>query len=155
MNIVIRKTNPIDLKNVLNAEQDPSNSKFVYQWSELEHLDSLSNPDIRHYVVADKDDCFLGYIILDDILNRSNSINLRRIVITKKSMGVGRTALNMIKEIVFEEFGAHRLWLDVFTDNLRAFELYKSVGFNLEGKLVESYLRDNIYVSQYIMAIVK
>jgi RimJ/RimL family protein N-acetyltransferase len=34
---------------------------------------------------------------------------------------------------VFDELGAHRLWLDVFEHNARARHVYRSMGFAEEG----------------------
>lgn len=152
--IEIRRTEPKDLSLVLEAEQHPENAMYVYQWSKEEHLSSLTNPNIRHYVIINKEtQSLVGYVILDDVLNSSSSINLRRIVITKKGAGIGKVTLELIKEIAFKELNAHRLWLDVFTDNEKAYELYLKSGFKQEGLLRESYLRNGRYASQYIMAI--
>lgn len=152
MKITIRKTKVNDLEDVLNAERHPDNSSYIYQWSHGEHEESLSNPDILHYVVCDENKEFCGYVILDNVQDRSRSVNLRRIVITKKGIGIGRVVLQKIQDIAFRELNIHRLWLDVFIDNNRAYELYKKVGFRLEGTLIDSYFRNGTYVSQHIMA---
>jgi diamine N-acetyltransferase len=54
---------------------------------------------------------------------------------------------------VFEEYGAHRLWLDVFDDNQRARYFYKSVGFKEEGVLRDAVRRGDRYDSLVIMSI--
>lgn len=97
----------------------------------------------------------MGYVILDDVLNTSHTINLRRIVITQKGQGIGKIVLELIKELAFKELNAHRLWLDVFTDNEKAYQMYLKSGFKQEGLLRESYLRKGQYTSQYIMSILK
>ena len=154
MSIILRKTTAADLDFVSAAESHPDNSNYVYQWSPAEHLAALSDPNLAHYVIEDSHTHeLLGYIILDEVQNSSHSINLRRLVVTVKNRGIGRLALEAIKKIAFEELAANRLWLDVFSDNLRAYQLYQKVGFIQEGLLRESYLRNCVYASQYIMAI--
>ncbi|MDQ5948395.1 MAG: N-acetyltransferase protein [Pseudomonadota bacterium] len=154
MSIILRKTTAADLDFVSAAESHPDNCNYVYQWSPVEHLAALSDPNLAHYVIEDSHTHeFLGYIILDEVQNSSHSINLRRLVVTVKNRGIGRLALEAIKQIAFEELAAHRLWLDVFSDNLRAYQLYQKVGFIQEGLLRESYLRNGVYASQYLMAI--
>lgn len=154
MNIVLRKTTTLDLEFVLAAERHPDNCNFVYQWSYDEHLIALNNANLAHYVIENiSSQELLGYVILDEVQNSSNSINLRRLVVTVKNRGIGRLALEAIKKIAFEELSAHRLWLDVFSDNLNAYQLYQKVGFIQEGLLRESYLRNGSYASQYLMAI--
>ncbi|AUR50948.1 GNAT family N-acetyltransferase [Aquella oligotrophica] len=156
LNIYIRKTEPKDLPFVITAERHPDNSPYVYQWSDEEHLAALANPNLRHYVIADKPtETLMGYVILDDVLNTSHTINLRRIVITQKGQGIGKIVLELIKELAFKELNAHRLWLDVFTDNEKAYQMYLKSGFKQEGLLRESYLRKGQYTSQYIMSILK
>ena len=154
MSIILRKTTAADLDFVCAAESHPDNCNYVYQWSPVEHLAALSDPNLAHYVIEDAHTHeLLGYIILDEVQNSSHSINLRRLVVTVKNRGVGRSALEAIKQIAFEELAAHRLCLDVFSDNLRAYQLYQKVGFIQEGLLRESYLRNGVYASQYLMAI--
>ncbi len=154
--IYIRKTEPKDIPFVITAERHPENSPYVYQWSDEEHLLALTSSNLKHYVIADKTtEALAGYVILDDVLNTSHSINLRRIVITQKGQGIGKIVLELIKEVVFKELNAHRLWLDVFTDNKKAYQIYSKSGFKEEGLLRESYLRNGEYASQHIMSILK
>lgn len=156
MSIILRKTTELDLDFVLAAERHADNCNFVYQWSHDEHLAALINANLAHYVIEDISSAeLLGYVILDDVQNTSNSINLRRLVVTVKNRGIGRLALEAIKKIAFEELNAHRLWLDVFNDNLKAYQLYQKVGFVQEGLLRESYLRNGNYASQYLMSILR
>lgn len=152
--IRLRRTTIDDLSFVCQAESHPDNCNFVYQWKMYEHEDALNNPNFAHYIMLHNNEPS-GYIILDDVLNSSRSINLRRLVVTQKGLGIGKQALELIKDIAFNQLNAHRVWLDVFYDNLTAYQLYKKVGFREEGLLRESYLRNGIHVSQYIMAILK
>lgn len=155
MNILLRRTKASDLDLVLSAEQHPDNCNFVYQWDYQTHINALTDDNFRHYVITNPEHEFLGYVILDNVKDSSNSINLRRLVVTRKGESIGKQTLRLIQKLAFEELNAHRLWLDVFVDNQRAYNLYKQVGFREEGKLIESYLRNNQYRSQYIMAILK
>ncbi len=152
--ITLRKTTLSDLEFVRNAESHPENCDFVYQWSYAEHEAALHNSNLAHYIIL-YNEVPSGYIILDDLINPSHSINLRRLVVVKKGFGIGKICLELIKEIVFCQLDAHRLWLDVFCDNFYAYQLYQKSGFRQEGVLQESYLRNGVYVSQFIMAILK
>ena len=62
-----------------------------------------------------------------------------RIVISEPGQGLGRMVLRAIMSKVFDELGAHRLWLDVFEYNARARHVYRSLGFveeSVDGSLV-------------------
>ncbi len=73
-------------------------------------------------------------------------------MIAEPGQGLGRRVLEAILHKVFDEFSAHRLWLDVFTDNDRARHLYRSIGFVEEGVLRECVRRGDLYRSLLIMS---
>jgi len=50
-------------------------------------------------------------------------------------------------------YGLYRVELEVFEDNLAAIELYKKVGFNVEGKKVAAVRIDDRYVDALLMAL--
>lgn len=152
--ITLQKTRLSDLEFVRDAESHSENRDFVYQWTYAEHESALHDPNLEHYIIL-YNQVPSGYVILDDVLNPSHSINLRRLVVVKKGLGIGKKSLDLIKSIVFGSLNANRLWLDVFCDNIHAYQLYQKSGFREEGLLRDSYLRNGIYVSQYIMAILK
>jgi diamine N-acetyltransferase len=61
--------------------------------------------------------------------------------------------LRQIIRKVFSEYGAHRLWLDVFDHNVRAQRAYAAAGFRHEGMLREAVYRDGGYHSLMLMSI--
>ena len=75
--------------------------------------------------------------------NYDKNIEFKRLVITEKGKGLGRQAVQLIKRLGFEKFGAHRLWLEVVLHNDRAYELYKTEGFTDEGVHRESLKQEN------------
>ncbi|MBE9213489.1 GNAT family N-acetyltransferase [Plectonema cf. radiosum LEGE 06105] len=152
-NIRLKPTDDNDLNFVLQAEQNQENRSFVNPWTKQQHRESLSNSNIAHFIVErTTDNCPVGYAILADLMNFYQSIELRRIVITDKGKGYGRATLKLIKKLSFEEFSAHRLWLDVKEDNHRAKRLYESEGFTVEGCLRECLNISNTWESLVIMS---
>ena len=51
-----------------------------------------------------------------------------------------------------EELHAHRVFLDVFEDNVRAQHLYRSFGFAEEGTMREAAMRDGQYYALVLMS---
>ena len=94
-------------------------------------------------------------MILIGLNNPDRSIEFRRIVVAKKRYGYGRQAIRLIKEIVFQKFKAHRLWLDVMAHNEKAYALYLSEGFTEEGVLRESYKQQDRFIDLKIMSILE
>jgi ribosomal protein S18 acetylase RimI-like enzyme len=135
----LRPTTEDDLDFVLATERTEENIPFVGQWPRHQHREVLSNDDVAHLVVETASDGRrVGYLILTGLAGADRSVKLQRITIAEKSKGFGRDALRLVKELVFGQFGAHRLWLDVRDSNERARRLYESEGFVFEGTLRES-----------------
>ena len=154
MTIRLRPTKHEDIKYIIDAEQSPENRVFVGQWSENEHLSSLDDADFLHLIVERTSDQEpVGYVILAGMENQNQSIEFRRIVITQKGIGYGRAALKAVKELAFEQYQAHRLWLDVRVFNESAQKLYQSEGFQVEGILRECVKLEDRFVSLVIMSI--
>jgi RimJ/RimL family protein N-acetyltransferase len=58
------------------------------------------------------------------------------------SKGFGTDMSKITIRYGFQELNLHRIWLDVFGYNDRAFALYQRLGFTEEGRLREHLLRD-------------
>lgn len=121
MLVRLKKTQSDDLDFVLCAEHSQENRPFVVLWSEGQHSAILTNENMAHMVVeANTDRRRVGYVILAGLGDPNRNIEFKRIVITEKSFGFGRSAVKAVKHYVFECLGAHRLWLHVLETNRRA-----------------------------------
>lgn len=144
---------------ILSQEAREEFSSFILSWSRDKHLQNLQNPD-QHYLVIKPDgdaatEAIAGYAILSGLQSPHRSIELTRIVIAEPGKGLGKAALKLIQKRVFEEYQAHRLWLDVFEDNHRARRVYESVGFKQEGLLREAVRRGEFYDSLILMSMLE
>lgn len=152
--ITFRQTSEIDLECVMKLEREPENSPFVRQWSKQQHKSAISDENMAHLVVENaSNNQIIGYVILVGLENPDRSIELKRIVIQEKNKGLGRECVQLIKKIMFENLGAHRLWLEVMEHNDRAIQLYESEGFALEGVHRESLKQKERFVSLKVMSI--
>lgn len=154
--IVFRLTEESDLPFVQRAEASEHNALFVGQWTERQHRDAIRSGDYAHLLLADRATGeAIGYAILHGLEPQPSSVLLQRLVVEPKGKGYGREALRTLKHIVFNEWKAHRLWLDVRTNNPRAERLYQSEGFRAEGLLRDiDRVRDR-YVSLTVMSILE
>lgn len=151
--ICLRKTTPSEISYVIRLEQDAENAEFVGQWDEAQHEAALQNEDCGHWMLETTIELrVVGYAILRGLKNPYNSIELMRLVIAEKSKGYGRAALRLIEQVAFEQFHAHRLWLDVREKNFRAITLYQSEGFVVEGTLRECQKFGNEYSNLVLMS---
>jgi len=67
-----------------------------------------------------------GYLILK---KEPSSVQLKRIVIDEKHLGIGKEALGLFEAYCLKHFNATMLWLDVYADNTRAIRLYEKSGY--------------------------
>ncbi len=152
----IRRTTGQDINFVLEAESDSENRQYVGQWNKEEHLQALSDPDIFHILLVSRDDQQkIGYAIIAGLENSNKSIELMRLVVMEKGKGYGKEALNLIRDFCFQKLKAHRLWLDVRSNNPRAKYVYEQIGFIQEGVLRESVLYNGQFLSLIVMSILE
>lgn len=154
--VVLRISKVEDLEFVINAERDKDNSQYVGQWTKEQHINALENKDILHIIVEDTITAKpIGYIIISGLENLNKSIEFKRFVICEKGNGIGKETLDLVKDLVFNDLKAHRLWLDVRLKNKRAQNVYKSQGFKEEGILREGIFYNGEYESLIVMSIIE
>ncbi|MBH9554278.1 GNAT family N-acetyltransferase [Inhella gelatinilytica] len=136
----LRPTMLSDLEWVVGVEQDGANRPFITPWERPQHEGAIRFPDSRHFIVESSDQVRLGFVILQGCRNPNGSLELKRLVLAPgtQGQGLGRTCLRALKALAFQQFKAHRFWLDVKAMNERAHQLYLSEGFVEEGRLRES-----------------
>jgi putative acetyltransferase len=66
--------------------------------------------------------------------------------------GIGRALLNKVIDLADNWLMLVRLELGVFTDNERAINLYKSLGFEIEGTKRCAIIRNGQYADEYMMS---
>ena len=151
--VAFRPTTEDDLEFVMKLENDPENISFVRQWPLEQHRSALTDDNIAHMIIHTKsDETIIGYIILIGLQSPDRSVQFKRIVIARKGEGFGRASVRLLKRFAFEKLGAHRLWLAVVDHNERAYRLYKSEGFILEGIHRESLRQGDRFVSVKVMS---
>jgi len=142
-----------DIPALLALERLAEAQRYVGQWSEERHRTTLRGGDARYYVSEDPGGTLSCYAILRGLAEDSGSIELKRIVVAEPGQGLGRRILAEILRIVFDELRAHRLFLDVYDDNLRAQHVYRGLGFKQEGTMRDAASRDGKWHDLLLMSI--
>ena len=156
MGLFIKPTTPEDLDFIIKAERDPESQPYIGQWDYSQHLDSLQNQDIGHFVVQHtNENRTVGYIILAGLSSENDCIEFRRLVVTEKGMGYGKQVLRLVKSYAFDDRKAHRLWLDVRDYNKRARYIYEAEGFKVEGIMRECVKVGDRFDTLVLMSILK
>jgi diamine N-acetyltransferase len=151
--IALVPTSPHDIPLVVASEADEDTSPFIISWTAERHLAAISDPDCSHLSIrCTKTSEWLGFVLLFGLSSPHHAIEIRRIVCSRKGMGIGRAAVSALIRLTFGSLDAHRLWLDVKTTNSRARSLYLSEGFIEEGVMRECLLGKNGFESLVLMS---
>ena len=151
----LRPTMLSDLDFVGSVEDDPANRPFITPWERVQHEGAVRFPDFRHFIVeAGPGYPSAGFVILQGCRNPHASVELKRLVLQARSHGKGhgRACVRLLADMAFRDLGAHRFWLDVKSENVRALALYRSEGFVEEGRLRESVRSGGGFDSLIVMS---
>jgi len=151
----LRLANPKDIDFILTQEARDEFKNLILSWSRDEHSRHLHSADKGYFMIENSLEKTSGYAILSGFKSLNRSIELTRIVIAEPGLGYGKRALHLVIKKVFEEYKAHRFWLDVFEHNQRARHVYQSVGFHEEGVLREAIKQGDKYCSLVVMSILE
>jgi RimJ/RimL family protein N-acetyltransferase len=149
----IRDASAADIPAILRLEHHREFHTLIGTWPEAKHAKTLADEDSAYLVVEDEAKEVLGYAILLGVTNSDKSIELKRVVISAPGQGHGKQLLHFIANRVFNEYGAHRLYLDVYETNPRAKHVYATFGFSEDGTLREAAFRDGEFYSLTLMSI--
>lgn len=98
----------------------------------------LEDSQDLHYAITDEKDEYLGTISLKNINQKNGTaeyaISIRR---HAQGMGVAREATRLLLKKGFQDYGLHRIYLNVLSDNVRAVKFYEKCGFVYEGEFRE------------------
>jgi diamine N-acetyltransferase len=123
-----------DLDWILGLEEAAEKGGFVSGDNAMRHRMQMNDPTSL-YLIAKRGDEPVGYVILRGLSGAQPVVELKRIVIGKTDAGHGQSVMALVLLKVFGEYNAHRLWLDVIDDNVRAQHVYRKLGFVEEGRM--------------------
>jgi [ribosomal protein S18]-alanine N-acetyltransferase len=107
--------------------------------------------DAQSLWVLDDDDRIVGYAAAPESVRGVLSVGMA-VLASARGQGGGRALLTAVKEHA-RRVGAHKISLEVWTDNARAVAFYAASGFEVEGLRRDHYRRrDGRLRSTLIMA---
>lgn len=142
-----------DIAQICRLETLPHFRRFVGSWPADEHLKNLADPDASYIVAEDEQGNIAAFAILRGLLSEHRAVELKRLVVGIPNQGMGKKILAEIADRAFGEYGAHRLYLDVFVNNDRARHVYETFGFRKEGIMRDAIYRDGTYHSLILMSL--
>lgn len=140
-----------DIRKNFRFSSDKVEEKNVLSFIQNSRMALLSPEEGHtiHYAIADeKNDEYLGTISLKEISisnkNAEYAISLRR---KAQGNGIAIEATKEILKLAFGEYNLERVYLNVFSDNIRAIKLYEKCGFLFEGEFRNHLLVEGEYKS--------
>lgn len=127
-------------------------------YDEVRYIEKMMNSpsDLLLGIITEEGE-LIGTCGLHEI-DFNNSTARLGVIIGKKEywgQGYAREATRVLLNWAFSEMGLHKIYLNVFTTNTKAFNLYSGVGFLEEGTLRSEYKIRGGYVDMLRMAILK
>ena len=152
--MILRPASIEDLPFILGLEQKFRELRLLGGNDLATHQRQLSNPDCSYWIV-EAESRPAGFVILRDIHSKDRNVELQRIAVAEPGRGLGSEVLRAVMDKAFDEFNAHRLWLDTYSDNARAQHVYRSAGFSVEGVMRECKKWGDEYRSLVLMSILE
>ena len=159
MDIIIRSINVNDAADVNEMRRQDGvreNTLGLISETVMKSEDFLKNLDDNfHMLVAQVEEKVVGISGLSIMKNpRLRHSAIIGISVNKdyQGKGIGKKLMRSMLDLADNWLMLLRVELGVIVDNERAINLYKSFGFEIEGKKRYAVIRDGEYVDEYIMA---
>ena len=150
----------------VNWLNDPETTRYLESGRVKESQESLK-AYIRRYIdredalflaiLLKENDLYVGNIKLEPINWRHQNAILGIMVGAPEARGkgIGSEAILLLLRYCFEVLDLHRVGLGVTADNEAAIRCYQKIGFKKEGQIRAAVRRENGYVDNYSMGILK
>lgn len=120
-----------ELASIAALELEPENRRNIIPQALDAHLACHRSGTARYLSILQAGH-LVGFMILG-LEQTPQSVELRRIVVASKGKGIGSFALGLLENYCTREWGACKIWLDVFQDNLAAIRFYGQNGYARVG----------------------
>ncbi|WP_092496031.1 GNAT family N-acetyltransferase [Faunimonas pinastri] len=150
----LRRASPADIPFIMATERGEGYERFVGRWEEARHRQAFADPSFA-YFIGQKDGVPAGFVLVEFWGAANRKALVRRIAVRQPGQGHGRRMLAAVVSRIFDETDAHRVWLGLFPENLRARRTYQAVGFQAEGVERSSVYMNGEFRDQLIMAVLR
>jgi RimJ/RimL family protein N-acetyltransferase len=145
--------NDLELKNLTLSHPFPVTDLQEEAWYES-ILNDKSNRNI-YFGIEDKSNYQMVGIIFLSKINSVHSTCWLGVFIgedASRGKGFGKEAVKLVVNYAFNNLNLRKISLEVVTTNKSAIEVYKKIGFKVEGELKKQVFIDGKYWNDFIMS---
>jgi RimJ/RimL family protein N-acetyltransferase len=149
-----RFRNDPDVVLLLGGFSTGYSEKDILEWIEFHR--KKPGEVVWTIATAERDVC-IGHVGLYNIDHRVRKAEFAIFIGHTQWLGrgVGRSVSEAVVGYGFSKFNLHRIELSLLAMNKPAFDLYRSLGFKLEGTLRDAQFRNGEYQDVLLMALLK
>ncbi|AMP00902.1 acetyltransferase family protein [Collimonas arenae] len=121
----------------------------------MEHYLSSRSNNVRLAICDSTTQQLVGamYLLNIDWLHRNAECAIWIGETEAQGKGIGQQAMRRLLAHAFDDLNLHRIYLSVLSNNIRALNLYKKIGFSEEGKSRDAIFKNGSYDDLIQMAI--
>lgn len=111
--------------------------------------------EIPYYVVY-KNKIKIGYFRLSNYSEGNNSLYMGMDIHERfRGNGYASESYKMFIPYIFDKYQLNKISLEVLSTNIIAYNLYKKLGFVVEGVKRQEVLKNNVYIDSIIMSLLR
>lgn len=152
--VELARASGADIPFIMAVERMAGYERLVGRWDEPKHRAALASEQCAYFVARDAARP-VGFVIVRDWASPERVTLIKRVAVAHPGLRLGRTILAKVVDAIFSETEAHRVWLGVFPENLRARRAYEAVGFRAEGIARGSAYFGGVYRDELVMAVLR
>ena len=129
----LKRATEADIALIMTIERTPGYEDLVGRWDDAQHRCALADSRHAYFISRDGSERPVGFAIVRDWASPERVASIKRVAVSRPGQGHGRVLVRQVVDAIFRESDAHRIWLGVFPENIRARRAYEAVGFRAEG----------------------
>ena len=158
----LRLTEEKDIKKIQQWVNNPEVHDFIQPRTPLtfeevkkKYLSFPSEMKNIHFLIETETGEDIGVVSLKNLhfVNRRAELSIFIGENSYRGKGYGKAATVEILKFAFVKLNINKVFLEVYEFNKNAVELYKKIGFNIEGRLINHSYKNGEYRNLLIMGI--
>ncbi len=162
-NVTIRPVTEADSDNIIKWRNNPEVSKkFIHrapltrESQSIYYNTKVKTGEVAQFIIScDNIDVGCVYIRDIDTANRKGEFGIFIGDVNYFGKGIGTAATKLILQHAFTTLNLNKVFLRVFTENVRAIKSYEKSGFIHDGTFREDIIIDNVPYDMDFMSILK